>query len=98
MFSLASSPGFEREGLGTRHINTRKETVLFFLQKGKHFESYTLIIDLENMNLRRHYYWPAIKITQEVGAQARGSLRAGCQARGSLPAGGQACGSLPAVL
>ena len=37
-----------------------------FLQHGRHIETVTSVIDLENLSYQRHYYWPGINIFREL--------------------------------
>ena len=36
------------------------------MQHGRHIETVTSIIDLENLSYQRHYYWPGITIFREL--------------------------------
>ena len=39
----------------------------FYLQHGRHIESLTFVLDLEQLSMERHYYWPGIRRVQRVG-------------------------------
>ena len=41
-------------------------SVLQHLQKGKHIETVTAVLDCENLSLQRHSFWPGIEILREV--------------------------------
>ena len=42
------------------HVN------VFFSQHGRYIETITVVIDFENLCLKRHYYWPGIETLKEV--------------------------------
>ena len=41
-------------------------TNLCYLQKGKHIETVTAVLDCENLSLQKHSYWPGIEMLREV--------------------------------
>ena len=36
------------------------------LQHGRRIETETIVLDLENLSIQRHYYWPAIEMFYTV--------------------------------
>ena len=49
-----------------RGVLYRCTYIAILLQRGKHIETFVMVIDLKNLSLTRQFYWPGIRYIIEV--------------------------------